>query len=149
MKVKITWMLFLIGFSFVFFSSCEDIIEREYTAEFIYQNQSNDDIEMILMGEILEGYLISESSEKKYLIEPNQSISFEIKPSTNSKITEMPTGILKQNNLLGDSVQINYDSGKTLRFHQNEVGRDSIYLESNYKYSQTGDYSVKYVFTFE
>ncbi|MFW5751990.1 MAG: hypothetical protein ACOCW8_01485 [bacterium] len=61
----------------------------------------------------------------------------------------MPTGILKQNNLLGDSVQINYDSGKTLQFHQDVDGRDSIYLESNYKYSQTGDYSVEYVFTFE
>ncbi|MFW5751991.1 MAG: hypothetical protein ACOCW8_01490 [bacterium] len=56
-------MLFLIGFGFAI-SGCKTEIDSEFTAEFIYQNQSNDDIEMILMGEILEGYLISESSEK-------------------------------------------------------------------------------------
>lgn len=143
--MKINWMLFLLGFSFTI-SSCKEKTDAEFTAEFIYQNESNGDIEMTLMGEIIENQSIIKEEIKSYIIAPDDNLIFEIVLPTNSKITEMPTGILKQNNILGDSVRINFDSGQTLRFIQDKTSNDSIYLESNYQYSQIGDYSVEYVF---
>lgn len=146
--MKVSWMLFLLGFSFTIFS-CKKVIDSEFTAEFIYQNESNGNIEMTLMGEIIEDEMALEEKEKKYSISSNNNIKFKIVLPTNSKVTEIPTGILKQNNLLGDSVKISFDSGKTLIFYQEKLDNDSIYLESNYSYSQTGDYSVEYLFKFK
>jgi len=145
--MKVNWMLFLLGFS-IAISSCKKEVDSEFTAEFIYHNESNGNIEMTLMGEIFENEMIIEEKVKKYIISPDNSIKFKIVLPTNSKITEMPTGILKQNNLLGDSVQINFDSGKTLMFYRDKVNSDSIYLELNYLYSRTGDYSVEFLFKF-
>lgn len=138
-------MLFLLGFSFAI-SSCKKEVDSEFTAEFIYQNETNSNIEMTLMGEITENETVIKEKIKSYIIAPDDNIIFEIVLPTNSKITEMPTGILKQNNILGDSVRINFDSGQTLRFNQDKFGNDSIYLETNYQYSQTGDYSVEFLF---
>ncbi|MFW5879367.1 MAG: hypothetical protein ACOCUV_00940 [bacterium] len=141
-------MLFLLGFSMTI-SSCKKEVDSEFTAEFIYQNESNGDIEMTLMGEIVENEMVIQDNIKKYIISPDSNIKFEIVLPTNDKIIEKPTGILKQNNILGDSVQIKFGSGKTLMFYQDKIKNDSIYLESNYYYSQTGDYSVEYLFKFK
>ena len=147
-QMKVNWMVFLLGFSFAI-SSCKKEVDSEFTAEFIYQNESNSNIEMTLMGEIVENEMLIEEKVKKYIISPNNNIKFEIVLPTNNKVTDMPSGILKQNNLLGDSVRINFDSGKTLMFYQDKVNSDSIYLETNYLYSQTGDYSVEFLFEFK
>lgn len=146
--MKVNWMLFLLGFSFAI-SSCKKEVDSEFAAEFIYHNESNGNIEMSIMGEIVENEMVIEEKVKKYIISPDNSIKFEIVLPTNSKITEMPMGILKQNNLLGDSVQISFDSGKALMFYQDKINSDSIYLESNYLYSHTGDYSVEFLFKFK
>lgn len=61
----------------------------------------------------------------------------------------MPTGILKQNNLLGDSVLITFDSEKVLKYYREPVSfdeDDEIYIEKSYTFEKTGDYSVKYTF---
>lgn len=146
--MKVNWMLFLLGFS-MSISSCKKLIDTEFTAEFIYQNESNSNVEMTLMGEIVENEMVIEEKIKKYIISPDDNIKLKIVLPTNSKVTEMPTGILKQNNLLGDSLQISFDSRNTLMYYQDKTNNDSIYLESNYLYSQTGDYSVEFLFKFK
>lgn len=143
--MKINWMLFLLGFSIII-SSCKKETDYEFIAEFIYQNESDSNIEMILMGEITENETLIDEKVKKYSISPNTDIKFIIALPTNTKITEMPTEILKQNNLLGDSVRINFESGETLVFYQDKASNDSIYLESNYSYSQKSDYDVEFIF---
>ncbi len=145
--MKISWMLFLIGFSCLM-GACKDV-DKEYAARFIYHNESNGNVEMILMGEIQENTTVIAETIKKYSISPDSSIEFEFFLPTNSELTKMPEGILKQNNFLGDSVQINFESGKTMMFYRDRANNDSIYLESNYRYTQADHFSVEFLFKFK
>ncbi|URW80548.1 hypothetical protein [Xiashengella succiniciproducens] len=146
--IKVNWIIFLIGFNLIL-NSCKKEVDSEFSAEFVYSNNSSGNIDFVLMGDILIEDKIINNTIKNFEISPNASISFNLNLPTNSKIKEMPTGILKQNNLLGDSVLITFDSEKVLKYYREPVSfdeDDEIYIEKSYTFEKTGDYSVKYTF---
>ncbi|RXQ95853.1 hypothetical protein EO244_05970 [Ancylomarina salipaludis] len=149
--LKIKWLISFAVISSVFLSlSCETITEREFDIEFVYRNNSKSQLELVLMGIIQESETLStsEGSLKSILISPNDEIVIKGTFPTNNKNVERPIGILKQNNLLGDSIKIIFNSELLLIFKKDEAGKDGLYLESNYQYEKLDDLSFRYSYFF-
>jgi len=149
--LKVKWLISFVVISSVFLTlSCETNTDREFDVEFVYRNNSKSLLELVLMGRIQESETLStsEGSLKRILISPSDEIVIRGIFPTNSKNVESPTGMLKQNNLLGDSIKIIFNSELLLIFKKDEAGKDGLYLESNYQYEKLDDLSFRYSYFF-
>ena len=71
--IKVNWIIFLIGFNLIL-NSCKKEVDSEFSAEFVYSNNSSGNIDFVLMGDILIEDKIINNTIKNFEISPNASI---------------------------------------------------------------------------
>lgn len=145
--MKINWMPFLVVISLL--SSCKTKSEYGATVEYVYSNQTDYNIELIARGTIrdIKSSTVSDTTFE-YNIKPHADINITFDFETNEKTLVEPSGIIKQNDLLGDSIQVIFNMDRSLVFRKNVLGSEQIYEESYYTYTEVNNLSYKYTFSF-
>ncbi len=151
MKTKLILFLVVIS-SMVFFYSCETIVDREFTVEYVYKNKTNKDVGLVLMGNIREfdNFSDFDGNLKTFSIVSDSEIMFETTFSTTEKKLIAPKGMLVQNNLLGDSLKVVCDElSSVIIYHKDKSIENNIFYEENYIYEELGSLSFRYTYVFK
>ena len=132
MKRHQTYMILLIiAILTSLFNSCgEGIIDKLYTKNYIYTNETNFSIE-------IEDW--KDGISKAYTLAPSTQIVFQVELGLgNCTINDIETSSNNCLLILVDSLKVVFDNTKTLILNQNDTRDVNILMEVNYDYKKNG-----------
>jgi hypothetical protein len=151
-KMKTNW---IISFHFISIlailnSGCAKI-DRTYSVEYRYINHTNNVLSMTFYGNILNTETASVTNTViTHSLEPNDSFSIILNDmsTTEKKVADYPSGLIVDNQLLGDSLSVVYGNESIFYFPDIE-NKNQLYKEQYYKYERIDNRSFRYIYSFE